>query len=187
MKLLEPIQFSLPAWFASQVDFDRAYADDATRMRLAIDLATRNVELDTGGPFAAAIFRNGSELVAAGVNRVVPQQCSVAHAEIMAFMSAQARVGRFRLNEDGAHYSLVTSAQPCAMCYGASFWAGLNEIVIGARAEDVMELSEFDEGPLPADWIGELQKRGIAVRRDVLRDEARQVFERYRARAGVRY
>jgi tRNA(Arg) A34 adenosine deaminase TadA len=181
------IALALPDWIDSELDFVRPYADDAARMQLVIALANRNVELDTGGPFGAAIFRNGSELVAAGVNRVVAQQCSVAHAEIMAFMSAQARAGRFRLNDDGARYSLVTSAQPCAMCYGASFWAGIDEIVIGARAEDVMALSEFDEGPLPADWIGELEARGIAVRRDVLRAESRQVFERYRARAGVRY
>ena len=49
-----------------------------------------------------------------------------------------------------------------------------------------MELSEFDEGPLPADWIGELEKRGIRARRDVLREEARDVFALY-AEHGGRY
>ena len=87
------------------------------------------------------------------------------------------------LNEDGTRYVLATSAQPCCQCYGASFWAGIDELRIGARASDVMELSEFDEGPLPADWIGELERRGIAVARDVLRDEAREVFHLY-ARVG---
>jgi tRNA(Arg) A34 adenosine deaminase TadA len=106
---------------------------------------------------------------------------------MMAFMGAQKRLGRFRLNEDGARYLLATSAQPCAMCYGASFWAGIDELVIGARAEDVMELSEFDEGPLPADWIGELEQRGIAVRRDVQRQPARAIFELYRSLAGTSY
>jgi tRNA(Arg) A34 adenosine deaminase TadA len=181
------IALTLPDWIDTEIDFSRTYADDDARMNLAIGLARRNVELGTGGPFGAAIFRNDGELIAAGVNRVVPQQCSVAHAEMMAFMSAQHRLGRFRLNEDGAHYTLATSAQPCSMCYGASFWAGLDALVIGARAEDVMELSEFDEGPLPADWAGELEKRGIAVRRDICRDEARDVFELYRAHAGIRY
>lgn len=187
MRSHAPIELTLPDWIGNEIDFAQPFPDDAVRMQLVIGLARRNVERDSGGPFGAAIFRNGSQLLAVGVNRVVPQQCSVAHAEIMAFMSAQSRVGRFRLNDDGARYSLVTSAQPCAMCYGASFWAGIDEMVIGARAEDVMELSEFDEGPLPADWKGELDRRGIEVRRDVLRDEARDVFVLYRSRAGVNY
>lgn len=181
------IALELPAWIDSEIDFTRSYSNDDSRMQLAIQLARRNVELGTGGPFGSAIFRNDGELIAVGVNRVVTQQCSVAHAEMMAFMSAQARLGRFRLNEDGAHYILATSAQPCSMCYGASIWAGIDALVIGARAEDVMELSEFDEGPLPADWIGELENRAIAVRRDVQRDAARDVFELYRLHSGTSY
>ncbi|MBL0163620.1 MAG: nucleoside deaminase [Xanthomonadales bacterium] len=181
------IELALPDWIDDQIDFTRRYEDDTARMALAIGLARRNVELASGGPFGAAIFRDDGELVAVGVNRVVPQQCSVAHAEMMAFMSAQSRLGRFRLNEDGGRYILATSAQPCSMCYGASFWAGIDELVIGARAEDVMELSEFDEGPLPADWIGELEKRAIKVRRDVLREQARGIFDLYRSTAGASY
>ena len=57
----------------------------------------------------------------------------------------------------------------------------------GARAEDVMELTEFDEGPLPADWVGELGKRGIEVVRDVLRDDARAVLRQYGEAGGDRY
>ncbi|KAB2900324.1 MAG: nucleoside deaminase, partial [Dokdonella sp.] len=45
----------------------------------------------------------------------------------------------------------------------------------------------FDEGPLPADWIGELERRGIAVRRDILRDEAREVFRLYARMGGAHY
>ncbi|GAA0723817.1 nucleoside deaminase [Dokdonella soli] len=185
--LITDLRIDLPAWIDDEVDADRVYADDAARVGLAIQLARRNVEHVTGGPFGAAIFDDAGRLIAAGVNRVLPQRCSVAHAEVMAFMAAQARVGRARLNDDGARYILATSAQPCAMCYGASIWAGIDELLIGARSSDVMELSEFDEGPLPADWIGELEKRGIAVRRDILRDEARDVFRLYAESGGARY
>ena len=76
---------------------------------------------------------------------------------------------------------LATSSQPCCQCYDASVWAGIDELLIGARAEDVEELAQFDEGPLPADWIGELTRRNIAVRRDILRDQAREVLARYGA------
>jgi hypothetical protein len=58
-------------------------------------------------------------------------------------------------------------------------WAGIYELLIGARAEDVEALAAFDEGPLPADWTGELERRGIAVRRDILREQARTVLAAY--------
>jgi hypothetical protein len=32
---------------------------------------------------------------------------------------------------------------------------------------------------LPTDWIGELERRHIAVRRDILRDQARTVLAAY--------
>jgi len=181
------IRLRLPAWLEREIDPARRYADAEARVGFTIALARRNIEERTGGPFGAAVFDTEGRVVAAGVNIVLPQNCSSAHAEIMAFAAAQATLGRARLNEDGARYTLATSAQPCAMCYGASFWAGIDEILIGARAEDVMELSEFDEGPLPSDWIGELAARGIAVRRDILRDEARDVFVRYARAGGVKY
>ena len=81
---------------------------------------------------------------------------------------------------------LATSAQPCCQCYGATVWAGVDELLIGARTEDVEALTEFDEGPLPADWIGELNKLGIAVQRDILRDRAREVFKLYAQYGGER-
>jgi tRNA(Arg) A34 adenosine deaminase TadA len=181
------IELELPVWINDEVDLGVLRMDDSGQMQLAIQLARLNVEHATGGPFGAAIFNSDGAVVGVGVNRVVPQNCSVAHAEIMAFMVAQAHQKRFRLNEDGQHYQLVTSAQPCSMCYGASFWAGIDRLVIGARAEDVMELSEFNEGPLPSDWIGELEKRGIKVQRDVHREQARGVFELFRDKAGTSY
>lgn len=181
------VHLTLPAWVSSDIDPLTRFDDDDARMRFVAGLARKNVELGTGGPFGAAIFDGEGRLVSVGVNRVMPQNCSLAHAEIMAFLTAQQRLQRFRLNEDGGRYILVTSAQPCCQCYGASFWAGIDEMHIGARAEDVMTLTEFDEGPLPADWIGELEKRGVAVKRDLLRDECRDVLAFYSANGGANY
>jgi len=181
------LRIYLPEWVRQFVDPVRSFGDDEERVSLAIDLAMKNTNLGTGGPFGAAIFDQSGKVVAVGVNRVQPLNCSAAHAEMMAFMLAQARVQRSRLNETGERFTLATSAQPCCQCYGATFWAGVDEVLIGARSEDVEELTEFDEGPLPVDWIGELQARGIAVRRDILRAEARAVFLRHRELGGSLY
>jgi tRNA(Arg) A34 adenosine deaminase TadA len=177
--LRQQIHLTLPPWIGDVVDTSKRYDTDEERVALAIELSRLNIERSHGGPFGAAVFDGQGRVISVGVNRVVPQTCSVAHAEMMAYMSAQQRLSTFRLNADGGRYTLATSAQPCCQCYGATVWAGVDELLIGARAEDVEELTEFDEGPLPADWIGELEKRGIAVRRDILRDEARSVLATY--------
>lgn len=177
--LYAQVHLTLPAWVHSEIAADAPYPDDASRMALAVRLSELNVREQSGGPFGAALFTDDGRLLGVGVNRVIPSNCSVAHAEMMAFATAQQRLQQFRLNQSGRRVVLATSSQPCAMCYGASFWAGIDEILIGAHADDVQTLAGFDEGPLPADWAGEWEKRGIAVKRDLLRDEACAVLKRY--------
>ncbi|TAN05079.1 MAG: nucleoside deaminase [Rhodanobacteraceae bacterium] len=177
----------LPAWVAASVDFAHAYNGSGAQIRLAITLAGLNVEHATGGPFGAAVFADGGRLVAVGVNRVEPLRSSLAHAEIVALVGAQRHVGRARLNAGGGHYTLATSAQPCCQCYGAIVWAGLSTLLIAARAEDTEALAGFDEGPLPADWAGELMRRGVRVVRDLERGAACAVLTRYQAGGGVPY
>ncbi len=177
--LYAQVHLTLPAWVHEAVDPSRTYATDEDKVALAIELSDRNVTAGSGGPFGAAIFDGEGRLISIGVNRVVPQACSAAHAEMMAYMTAQQRLQRYRLNAGGGSFSLATSAQPCCQCYGATVWAGIDALLIGASSADVEELTEFDEGPLPADWTGELERRGIAVRAGILRDRARDVLRRY--------
>ncbi len=190
--LYAQVHLTLPAWVHEAVDTTRPYASDADKVALAIELSRRNLEARSGGPFGAAVFGPDDRIVAVGVNRVLPHSCSLAHAETMAYMLAQQRLQRVRLNEnetgqrDGPN-TLATSSQPCCQCFGATIWAGIDRLLVGARAEDVMALTEFDEGPLPADWIGELHRRGIAVVRDLGRDAACAVLRAYGEQGGARY
>ena len=190
--LYAQVHLTLPAWVHDAVDLGRVYASDADKVQLAIELSQRNVDFATGGPFGAAVFGPDERIIAIGVNRVVPHACSVAHAEMMAYMLAQGRTQRLRLNRDAddapiGPITLATSSQPCCQCYGATVWAGIDRLLIGARAEDVMTLTEFDEGPLPVDWIGELNARGIEVVRDIERDAARAVLRMYGETGGAKY
>ncbi|MDR0183360.1 nucleoside deaminase [Lysobacter arvi] len=190
--LYAQVHLTLPAWVHESVDTQRLYVGDAAKVELAIALSRMNIEAGSGGPFGAAVFGPDERIIAVGVNRVLPHTCSLAHAETMAYMLAQQRTQRPRLNEDAVGgrlgpITLATSSQPCCQCYGATMWAGIDRLVIGARSEDVETLTEFDEGPLPADWIGELERRGIEVVRDVHRDLARDVLRAYGASGGERY
>ncbi|MCC6594013.1 MAG: nucleoside deaminase [Xanthomonadales bacterium] len=181
------VHLTLPAWTQHVVDMQRLYPTPEEQVLLAIELSRMNVEENSGGPFGAALFTQDGRLISIGVNRVIQQNCSVAHAETMAYMTAQQRLQRFRLNESGEKITLATSSQPCCQCFGATVWAGIDRLLIGARSEDVESLTGFDEGPLPADWVGELQRRGIEVRRDICRDQARAALALYRQVGGHVY
>lgn len=184
--LYAQLHLTLPAWIHDEVDQDRSYSDTDSRIALAIDLSRLNVKHASGGPFGAAVFNEAGRLLGVGVNRVLPTQCSAAHAEVMALATSQQRVQRYRLNESGERITLACSAQPCAMCYGALFWAGIDELLIAARGDDVESLAGFDEGPLPANWPDELQKRGIAVQQGLMRERACDVLRDY-GESGVVY
>ena len=190
--LYAQVHLTLPAWVHDAVDTSRAYASDADKVALAILLSQHNVEAQSGGPFGAAVFEPDDRIISVGVNRVVPQATSLAHAENMAYMLAQQRTQRPRLNRDAddqpvGPITLATSSQPCCQCYGATVWAGIDRLLIGARAEDVMALTEFDEGPLPADWVGELNARGIEVVRDLHREAACDALRAYGEHGGGTY
>ena len=179
---LPTINIAYPEWVPGYVDFDRPYVTDADRMRLAVELSRENVRRGTGGPFGAAVVeRESGRLVAVGMNLVVRAANSALHGEMVALMMAQQRLGSFTLRAPGmpAH-DLVTSCEPCAMCLGATLWSGVRRLVCGATRDDAMQ-ARFDEGPVFPQSYRYLEKRGIAIVRGVLRDEARAVLERYAA------
>jgi tRNA(Arg) A34 adenosine deaminase TadA len=178
----------LPAWAQNMArQSPGPFGSVEARMRLAIELSRRNVAEGTGGPFGAAVFAADSgRLVAVGVNLVEPSRCSLAHAETVALALAQQTVGHYDLSRSGTAHELVTSTEPCAMCLGAIPWSGVRRVICGARGQDACAIG-FDEGAKPADWIGELHRRGIEVVRDVLRDEARAVLRQYVDGGGTVY
>jgi tRNA(Arg) A34 adenosine deaminase TadA len=182
------VRVTNPAWLDEIVDWERAYATDEERMRLAVALARENVVRDGGGPFGAAIFdRATGRAVGAGVNRVQQLGNSVLHAETVAIMTAQARLGTYELDAAGLPpHDLVTSCEPCAMCLGATLWSGARRLVFGARREDACAVG-FDEGPVFPESHDYLRERGIEIVGGVLRDEARAVLELYVARGGRVY
>ncbi|MGH7551701.1 MAG: nucleoside deaminase [Longimicrobiales bacterium] len=182
------IRITYPDWVESAVDFDADYPDDASRIRLALEVARENVMRGSGGPFGAAILEvNGGRLVAVGMNLVVPANNSTLHAEIVAFMMAEARVGSYTLAAPGLpQHELFTSCEPCAMCLGAVLWSGVRRVVWAATREDANALS-FDEGPVFASSYKYLRRRGIKFDAGLLRDEGQAVLELYREADGTIY
>lgn len=109
------------------------------------------------------------------------------HAEIVALLLAQARLGTWDLGAPGLPtHELATSTEPCSMCLGAVPWSGVRGLLAAARDEDARAIG-FDEGAKPAAWWRELEARGIRVTRDVLRAQGRAVLQEYGRRGGAIY
>lgn len=185
---IPPIQVDYPGWVDEVVDWDRRYSGDEEKMRLAIEVSRQNVARGTGGPFGAAIFeRDTGALVSVGMNSVVRLNNCTLHGEMVAFMTAQARLRSFTLRSaDGPAYELVTSCEPCAMCLGATLWSGVQRVVCGAHRDDARRLN-FEEGPVFPESHAYLEARGIEIVHGVLRDEANAVLELYRSSKGIIY
>lgn len=182
------LQIVLPDWAEEVADETRRYRTDDEKMALAVEVARQNVLNGTGGPFGAAVFEEASgRLVSVGMNLVVANQNCLLHAEVVAFMTAQARVGSFTLcGPDLPAHTLATSCEPCAMCLGATLWSGVARVLTGATRDDALALS-FDEGPVFPESYAYLEARGITFTRAVRRAEAAAVLDLYRRRSGVIY
>lgn len=161
--------------------------DEKQRMRAVIELARLNVLHRTGGPFGAAVFETVTgRLIAAGVNVVVESHCSHAHAEMVALAAAEQRLRTYDLGTHNTALELVTSTEPCAMCFGAVIWSGIRRLISGATGYDAEEAG-FDEGPKREDWKECLEHRGISVKTELCREEARTVLMTYRDGGGTIY
>lgn len=182
------IQFQLPDWIEPYAQRYQPTQDLAARMRFVVGAARMNIEQKTGGPFAAAIFEMESGvLISLGVNLVTTAELSILHAEMVAITLAQKKLGHYDLgSEEMAAHELVTSTEPCAMCFGAIPWSGVRHVATAAQDQDARAIG-FDEGPKPAHWVEALTERNIQVTTEVERERGRDVLQHYLQHGGHIY
>lgn len=187
MSLQQVCELTLPDWLEEFVGNWKEPLDSVEqRMRLAVALSAENVRHHTGGPFGAIVVEEqSSRLLGVGVNLVTTLELSMAHAEMVAVSLAQCAIGNWNLGAD-CSTQLLTSCEPCAMCFGAVPWSGVRSIVWGASKQEA-EQAGFDEGDKPNDWVESLERRGIKTQGGVLHHEAAAVLARYARREGAIY
>lgn len=141
---------------------------DNEYMRRAIALADESVRRG-GGPFGAVIVKDGV-IIAEGSNSVTILNDPTAHAEVSAIREACRRLGTFHL--DGC--TIYASCEPCPMCLGAIYWAGIKQIFYGNNRKDAAGIGFAD------DFIYEELERPLEARRlpirPLLREEAQESF-----------
>ena len=148
--------------------------EDARYMRMAIRLSVDNVEAG-GGPFGAVIVRNG-EVIATGVNSVVPDNDPTAHAEVSAIRTACKRLGTFKLDD----CTVYSSCEPCPMCLSALYWAGVKRICYGNTKADAKAI-DFDDSFIYDQLELDYDRRSIRCDH-FLRSEAIEAFRRWEAK-----
>lgn len=118
--------------------------DDRYFLRRAVELADESID-GGGGPFGAVVVKGG-KIVAEARNMVVHLNDPTAHAEITAIRQAALELKTFTLNG----CTLYSSCEPCPMCFGAIYWAGIEKVVyasdrIGAEKAGFNDRFIYDE------------------------------------------
>ena len=141
---------------------------DEQFMREAIRLSVESVA-HGGGPFGAVIVKDG-KIIAGQANTVTIDNDPTAHAEVNAIRAACQTLGTFDLDD----CVIYTSCEPCPMCLGAIYWAGIDRIYYANTRKDAEDIDFADNfiyeelsRPLPERDIPHIQ---------LLRDEAQAAF-----------
>ena len=117
---LHPMPDDRAATIADRAHMERAYA-------LAREAAAAG-----NHPFAALLVHRG-ELLAIARNEVVTRDDLTRHAEL----ALVARLGKRLPPATLAECTLYASTEPCVMCAGAIFWAGVGRLVYGTTARQM--------------------------------------------------
>eukprot|EP01079_Euglenida_sp_SAG-EU17-18_P000526 gene526-2457_t len=118
--------------------------DDEALVQAAIDEAQASVS-SGNHPFGAVLYQPGQGIVLRAQNSVITSRDPTCHAEfnlVRLAVHTRALAGK-----DLKGITLATSTEPCPMCAGAIYWAGIGRVVYGC----------------PGDLLGELSGEEIAV------------------------
>jgi tRNA(Arg) A34 adenosine deaminase TadA len=124
-------------------------------------------------PFGALLADADGRVLLEAENTVVTERDITGHAETNLVRRAWRELSPAALSAA----TLVTSCEPCAMCAGAIYWAGVGEVAFALAESSLKALTGDDPGnptlDLPSRTVLAAGQRRIPVTGPVLEDEAR--------------
>ncbi|MCG2623040.1 nucleoside deaminase [Arthrobacter sp. I2-34] len=117
---------------------------DTVFLELAVDLAWQ-ARRAGNRPFGSAVVDPAGTLVATGLNTAVTSGDVTGHSETNAVRAALAQAGTPATGIPLAGHTLYSSTEPCIMCTGALYLAGISRVVYALRSAELDRLS----GPNP--------------------------------------
>jgi tRNA(Arg) A34 adenosine deaminase TadA len=145
-------------------------------LRRSFDVARRAM---THGnhPFGAILIDNKRNVLIETENGYMPAHDGTAHAERLLATLACTTLSPDVLK----HATLYSSAEPCAMCAGAIYWAGIGRLVYGLSEHRLRAVTgNHPENPtldLPCREVFKSGQRATEVVGPMLEDEAEALHE----------
>ncbi|MFL5300817.1 MAG: nucleoside deaminase [Anaeromyxobacteraceae bacterium] len=145
-------------------------ADHAVFLRRSFDVARRAHE-HGNHPFGAILVGPDGAVLLESENGYLPDRDMTAHAERLLATRASRAYGPGFL----ASCTLYSSAEPCAMCAGATYWAGIGRVVYALSERRLKEVTgAHPENPtldLPCRTVFAAGQRSVEVVGPLLEDE----------------
>lgn len=100
-------------------------------MKMCADKAQRTMRAGIGGPFGAAVVKDG-KIISIGSNMVLAQHDPTAHAEITAIRMACCKLK----THDLSGCELYATGSPCPMCLSAAIWSNIKKVYVSGLPQD---------------------------------------------------
>lgn len=138
---------------------------DIQMMWLAIDEAKK--ARSRGDYFFGAVVADENGILSRGGNRVITQNNSLAHVEYETI--------HYAVGATNARYlptaTLYCTCEPCVMCFGALYWAGIRRVVWAMSQKDLTAhhkksgnaIHKYRPSPVFIDWAVMARDHGISV------------------------
>lgn len=152
--------------------------DDEAHLRRAFEVA-RRAEAHGNHPFGAILVGPDGGVLLERENGYLPDHDMTAHAErLLATDACRAHPAALR-----ARCTVYTSAEPCAMCAGAIYWAGIGRVVYGLSENRLRAITgDHPENPtldLPCRTVFAAGQRPVEVLGPILEDEGAALHEAF--------
>ncbi len=152
---------------------------DAAAMRLAIEAS--QAALDRGDmPFGATLVSGAGERLLVAGNDQNTRRDVTGHAEMVLVREASRQHGAAALIGS----TVYASGEPCAMCAGAMFWAGVSRVVYAASQADIRRELGGSVLPIGSREVYSGAHPPVRVDGPVLGEEAIAVLREAARRAG---
>ena len=145
--------------------------DDETGLRLAFAVAAK-ARAKGNHPFGCVRVDCDGTVLLEAENGYMPDRDMTGHAERLLATAASKKYRPAQLME----CTMYTSAEPCAMCAGAAYWAGFGRVVYGLSEARLKTITgSHEENPtldLPCRAVFAAGQRKVEVVGPLLEDEA---------------
>lgn len=145
----------------------------------SIEMARKTMNLGYGGPFGAAIIKDG-HCIAVASNSVLIDNDPTAHAEINAIRKACSVLETYDLSG----CELYATGYPCPMCMSAIIWANITKVYYGCTPSEAENIGFRD------DYIYRFlrsEDTSVISLEQIGHEEAIKLFEEYHKNNSIIY